>query len=114
MGMEISENFQGAGVEDDPIFKFKPWPIGGTTNSLSLRAAISSMGGDVNVSRGDVNVRKREGGKLSAAGQKRQAVQRENRKKVVAQLRKGEGKEAMEEEGAEGGEGHGHRQEEEI
>jgi hypothetical protein len=51
---------------------------------------------------------------LSAAGQKRQAVQRENRKKVVAQLRKGEGKEAMEEEGAEGGEGHGHRQEEGI
>ena len=56
MGTEISENFQGAGVEDDPIFKFKTWPIGGTTNSLSLRAAISRMGGDVNVSRGDLCV----------------------------------------------------------
>ena len=61
-----------------------------------------------------MNVRKREGGKLSAAGQKRQAVHKENRKKVVAHLRKREGKETMEEEGGEGGEGHGHRQEEGI
>jgi hypothetical protein len=95
MGMKISEDYHGVQEEEDPILKFKPWPIGGTTNSLSLRSAMH-MGADPDADRGDVNVRRRRGGELSAEGKKRQKVQNERRREVARNLRAAEGNNGVE------------------
>ena len=104
MGMKISEDFHGAQGEEDPIVKFKPWPIGGTTNSLSLRSAMH-MGADADADRGDINVRRRRGGELSEEGKKRQKVQNERRREVARSFRAVEGSNGGEGGNMEAGEG---------
>ena len=104
MGMKISEDYHGAQQEEDPILKFKPWPIGGTTNSLSLRSAMN-MGADPDADRGDVNVRRRRGGELSEEGKKRQKVRNERRREVARNFRAVEGSKGVEGGDMETGEG---------
>ena len=98
LGMSISERYHGVSAQDDPIFQFKPWPIGGTTNSLSLRDS-GVFGAGANVARANVRQRK-EGGSLDEAGKKRQKVQRTRRAQVGAafkqKAKEGKGKDSME------------------
>ena len=98
LGMAISEQYHGVSAQDDPIFQFKPWPIGGTTNSLSVRDS-GVFGAGANVARANVRQRK-EGGSLDEAGKKRQKVQRVRRTQVGAafkqKAKEGKGKECME------------------
>ena len=46
LGMQISREFVGSG-DQDQIHDFKPWPAGGTTNSLSQDSS-SFSGADPN------------------------------------------------------------------
>lgn len=92
-GMQLSEDLLGSTRAQDPIFHFKPWPSGGTTNSLSVASASSAFVAAGDDDRGNVRTRateKRAGGKLDAAG-----LAREGHRKKIRPVVRGMLKEAQ-------------------
>ena len=86
LGMQISREFVGSG-DLDQIHDFKPWPAGGTTNSLSQDTS-SFSGADPNADAGDVNVRKRKARSEDKRACKRRDCIKKGKKSVEAELRK--------------------------
>ena len=89
-GMQLSEDLLGANRGQDPIFQFKPWPPGGTTNSLSVASAASGFVGAGDDDRGNVRTRateKRAGGKLDSAGLARESERKKQRPVVRGKLK---------------------------
>ena len=86
LGMQISREFVGSG-DQDQIHDFKPWPAGGTTNSLSQDTS-SFSGADPNADAGDVNVRKRKARSEDEKACKRRESIKKGKKSVEAELRK--------------------------
>ena len=86
LGMQISREFVGSG-DQDQIHDFKPWPAGGTTNSLSQDTS-SFSGADPNADAGDVNVRKRKARSEDDRARKRRDSIKTGKKSVEAELRK--------------------------
>lgn len=78
--MQIGYDSVGKG-KADKIFEFKPWPIGGTTNSLSAHRA-EAFGVDPSADASNVRTRKRQGGQLDERGEKRKVHARRSRAEV--------------------------------
>ena len=88
--MQLSENLLGITKSEDPIFKFKPWPEGGTTNSLSVVTAGVGGGSSNDGDRGNVRtravVKRSQGDSEDHHGERRKEMKKRQRSEVGKKL----------------------------